>query len=225
MTKRGHGEPLLYKKLDIPPIFLAETCSVAIAEWDNGRWRAICSGAGHVMDERGNALLHLGKDQVPHGQEVRVARFIQNDPRPQMIIRYNGHTPDVMVVDTQGNVRNKFELNPSPNNTGMEAIYWNGRAAPAVLYNGGMLWKIDRVPGQIGEASVALPELPPPAGPSRMGWYHCIPADVCGDSREEILLYNPWDTSVYIYTPHPLTEDAYERYRPSPRQYNARLMD
>ena len=58
-----------------------------------------------------------------------------------------------------------------------------------------------------------------------MPWHHTIPANLCGDDREELLLYNPWDTAVYIYTPAPLDPSAYDRYRPTARQYNARLMD
>ena len=64
--------------------------SVAIAEWDNGEIRAICSGFGHVMDHCGNVVLRLGEEKVPHGQEVRVARFSARDPSPQMVIRYQG---------------------------------------------------------------------------------------------------------------------------------------
>lgn len=58
-----------------------------------------------------------------------------------------------------------------------------------------------------------------------MGWYHCVPADLCGDEREELLLYNPWDRFIYIYTPEPFFEAEYVGYRPGARQYNARLMD
>ncbi len=59
----------------------------------------------------------------------------------------------------------------------------------------------------------------------RMAWYHCIAADVCGDDREELILYDPWSPQIHVYTPHPLIPDAYRGYRPTPRQYNPRLMD
>ena len=193
--------------------------SVSITEWDNGQVRAICSGFGHVMDGCGNVVLRLGEEKVPHGQEVRVARFSADDPAPQMVIRYQGHNTDVMVVDTKGNCLNDFRLNPSPNNTGIEVVYWNGSDAPALLYNGGMLWL------PVEGTSIPLPGLPDPRPVGRMAWYHCIPADVCGDEREEVVLYNPWDTAIYIYTPHPLDESLYQGYQSSARQYNVRLMD
>jgi hypothetical protein len=58
-----------------------------------------------------------------------------------------------------------------------------------------------------------------------MGFYHCIPADICGDDREELVLWDPTSTTVYIYTPAPFEEGAFCRYRHGPRQYNPRLMD
>jgi hypothetical protein len=101
----------------------------------------------------------------------------------------------------------------------METVYWDGHDRQAMLYNGGMLWHGN------GTLRAELPGLPPPVGDTKMGWYHCIPANVCGDPREELVLYNPWDRHVWIYTPAPLKENAYRGYQPGPRQYNARLMD
>jgi len=210
---RADGTPYWERKLGL------HMDSVAITEWDNGHVRAICSGFGHVMDERGKAVLSLGEEIVPHGQEVRVARFSAEDPAPHMLIRYNAHTPEVILVNTEGETLRRFQLNPTPNNTGMEVIYWQGPGAPAALVNGSMLWD------PATETAAALPGLPEPQGPHRSGWYHCIPADICGDPREEALLYNPWDRVVYVYTPAELDEAAYTGYRPTPRQYNARLMD
>jgi hypothetical protein len=207
------GEPLWEKAL------APHMDSVAIATWDKGRKRAICSGHGHVLDAEADVLVRLGPEAVPHGQEVRVARFLEDEPEPQMVIRNHGHEPAVILVDTAGQIRRRLQLNSSPNNTGMEPVYWRGQAAPALLYNGGRLWDLDR-----GE-SVALPHLPAPVGPSRMGWYHAIPADVCGDAREELVVYNPWGRSVYIYTPSPFDDNRYSGYKPGPRQYNPRLMD
>ncbi|MHC4403484.1 MAG: hypothetical protein ACYTG0_27825, partial [Planctomycetota bacterium] len=195
--------------------------SVTIAPWDDGH-RAICSGFGHVLDADGAVLLCLGEQAVPHGQEVRVADFRRDLPGPEMAIRYDGHTPKVCVVSSAtGEVVGKLEVNPSPTNVGMEAVYWNGPREPALLTNGGRLWDlhtgVDR----------ELPGLPPPNGGAvhRMAFYHAIPADVCGDRREEVVLWDPTAAHVYIYTPAPLDESAYSGYRPGPRQYNPRLMD
>jgi len=208
---------VLWEKLLAP-----HTDSVAIAEWEPGIMRAFASGHGHVLDATGHPVLRLGPDLVPHGQELRVARFFADRAGQQMLIRCQGHAPTALAVDSCGEILSRFELNATTNHTGMDAVYWNGPDAPALLANGDHLWT------GAGEMAWTLPGLPMlPGNPEalRMSWYHCIPADVCGDTREEVVLYNPWGACVYIFTPFPCEEAAYRGYRPGPRQYNVRLMN
>ncbi|MCZ6634494.1 MAG: hypothetical protein O7G87_13900 [bacterium] len=193
--------------------------SVAILPWDGTQMRAICSGGGHILDQDGGIVLALDEEIVPHGQEVRIGHFIPDRPAPQMAIRYRGHNPDLLMVDNTGQKITHFRLNHSPNETGMEVVHWNGPDGPDLLYNGGILFD------GWGEPVISLPGLPPPQGPEKMGWYHCYPANVCGDIREEVVLYNPWTSDIFIYTPEPLDETCFSTYCSGPRQYNARLMD
>ena len=192
--------------------------SVSISPWDNGKMRAFGSGFGHVLDEKGNTILKLGEEIVPHGQELRIAHFDPSVPGPQMAIRYKGHNPSIILVGVDGKIIRRFELNDSPNQTGMEAVYWQGPKRPALLYNGGMLWNGD------GTLYAKLPGLPKPQGSPKQGWYHCIPADLWGDEGEEVIIYNPWDSFVAIYGSSSKSTD-FKMYQPTPRQYNARLMD
>ncbi|MBD3672945.1 MAG: hypothetical protein HUJ26_05405 [Planctomycetaceae bacterium] len=210
------GRPLWEKKLG------RNMDSVAITAWDNGHARAICSGFGHVMSAKGDAILSLGEQEVPHGQEVRVADFRQDLPGPEMILRNEGHTTSALLVSSHTNeIVDRFELNFSPTNVGMEPVFWNGPHRAALLYNGGWLWDVASKQGR------ELPDLPPPGGNEihRMGFYHAIPADLCGDQREELVLWDPTAKQVYLYTPKPLNESAYRVYVAGPRQYNPRLMD
>jgi len=196
--------------------------SVAIDRWSDGQMRAFCSGHGTVFDSRGEVAVSLGAEAVPHGQELRVAHFIKGLPGNQMIIRCNGHTPDVLVVTGEGRIAGEWFLNPTTNNTGMEAVYWDGPKNAALVCNGAALWRAS------GSLEHLLPGLPTPLGNKerlRMSWYHCIPANVCGDEREEVVIYNPWDSFVNIYTPAPYDESAFEGYRAGPRQYNVRIMN
>jgi len=191
--------------------------SVLVQEWD-GRVRAICSGYGHVLDERGEPLVSLGGDLVPHGQEVRCGDLRADSPGNELVLRYDGHTPRVMIVGQGGEVLDRFEVPESPNNTGLEVVRWNAPGAPGVIYSPAAF-----VDGH-GRRVADFPELPEPTG-GRQGWFHCFPADVCGDEREEVVLYDPQGASVFIYTPAPLDEAEYETYLHTARQYNARLMD
>lgn len=211
-----NGTPLWEKQLG------RNMDSVVVAPWDEGRVRAFCSGFGHVMDTTGNVVLSLGKEAVPHGQEVRVANF-RNLPGPEMVLRHKGHTTDLLVVSSSSPnaIVDRIQLNSSPTNVGMAEVYWNGPDKPALLYNGGWLWDLESGTGH------PLPNLPAPNGNKihRMAFYHAIPADLCGNNREELVLWDPTARHVYVYTSKPLSESAYKGYEAGPRQYNPRLMD
>jgi hypothetical protein len=196
--------------------------SVTIAAWDGGAVRAIGSGGGHILDADGQIVLRLGEKVVPHGQEVRVADFLTDHPGPEMAIRWNGHTPDLIVVASDGGqVIRRLTLNPTPNNTGMEPVYWNGPSRPALLFNGGWLWDLDRGEG------LALPGLPAPGGAAvhRMGFYHAIAADLVGDQREGLIVWDPTASSVHLFSAAPLDTATAHAFRAGPRQFNPRLMD
>lgn len=209
------GRPLWEKRLG------DNMDSVAITQWDEDKVRAICSGLGHVVNSRGDIILALGKEMVPHGQEVRVANFVDRCPGPEMVLRHLGHKPDIIVVSSsRGEIESRLTLNASPTNVGMETVFWNGSNRPALLYNGGWLWDLQSGRGR------PLPDLPPPNGDRihRMGYYHAIPANLCGDNREELVVWDPTATEVFIYT-QPGHDRSETPFHAGPRQYNPRIMD
>lgn len=191
--------------------------SVLVEDW-GGRPRAICSGHGHVVDERGDALVRLGGELVPHGQEVRCGNLRADRDGSELVLRYDGHEPRVMIVGQEGKIVDLFEVPESPNNTGLEIVQWNGADRPGLIFSPAAL-----MDGH-GRMVTDFPGLPEPTG-GRQGWYHCFPADICGDPREEVVLYDPQAASVFIFTPEPLDESVYAGYLHTARQYNARLMD
>jgi hypothetical protein len=175
-----------------------------------------------VISAQGQPVLALGSERVPHGQEVRVADFDATWDGPEMLLRAEGHTPKVHLVSSQtSSIVRTFSLQRSPTNVGMETVYWDGPDQPARLFNGGWLWDVAN--GRGGP----LPELPPPGGSQvhRMGFYHAIAANLCGDDGEELVVYDPTGTEVYVYTRRPLDASRLPRYQHGPRQYNPRLMD
>ena len=189
--------------------------SVAIAKW-NGEMVAFCSGYGHVVSAKGKVLLTLGKEKVPHGQELRVGDFDDKSVGDEMVIRHKGHKQDVIVVSSKGKILREFQLNSSPNETGIEEIRWFGVDKRSLLFNGGQLWNGD------GTLYTKLPGLPEPIGDRRQGWYHCIPADLAGDEGDEVVTYNPWDKYIFIYSKE---KADFKKFKPTSRQYNVRLMD
>jgi hypothetical protein len=192
--------------------------SVLVEPWGNtSSPRAIVSARGMVLDGTGRRLFELGLEMVPHGQEIRCGRYHADSSERELVIRYNGHHPDLLIAGTEG-VRTRFRVDESPNNTGLETIRWNGAAGPDLIYSPAALWDGD------GNRAVDFPDLPPARG-GKMGWYHCFPANVCGDDREEVILYDPYQDRVHIYTQEPPLASAFGWYQHTARQYNTRLID
>ncbi len=194
--------------------------SVLVVPWNAevGNPQAVLSAGGQILDGRGEKIFELGMDIVPHGQEVRCGAFHGPGKGLEMVIRYNGHHTDLIVVDHDGQICSRFQVDESPNNTGLETIHWRHTGEPDLIFTPSALW------GGDGQRAVRFPDLPPPAG-GKMGWYHCFPADVCGDERDEVILYDPYQDSVHIYTPAPLNPAAFTGYRHTDRQMNTRLID
>jgi hypothetical protein len=191
--------------------------SVLVESWDVASpARAIVSAGGLVLDGTGQRLFELGMDVVPHGQEIRCGRYHAECKDRELAIRYNGHKAELLVAGPAG-VLSRFRVDESPNNTGLETISWNGSAGPDLIYSPAALWDGD------GNRVIQFPDLPAPSG-GKMGWYHCFAANVCGDEREEVILYDPNQDRVHIYTQEP-PQDAFSGYQHTPRQYNARLID
>jgi len=197
--------------------------SVAIDVWDSPNIRAISSGTPQVMGFRPEPILSLGDDIVPHGQEMKVADFIHSSKDVEMVIRNRGHNTHVIVVSNQGEILLETDLNEVPNNTGMESIHLYGPEEPALLSNGNLIWNLEN------QTSVTLAGLPDPNGMEvhRMAFYHAIPADLTGDGKEDLVLYDPTATSVFVYSIDDLqkTTSQENRFIAGPRQYNPRLMD
>ena len=196
--------------------------SVAIVDWDgnldNGR-EIVMSGFGQVVNAAGKVLMRLGEAVVPHGQELRCGPFRLDVPGLQMAIRYDGHTNKILMADRAGKVISKFTVDHSHIEVGMETVYWHGFDRPALLYSPTALYD-----GH-GRKVVTLPGIPHASKRGRMGWHHCIPADIDGSGREAIVLHDPYTDEVFVYGAKPLTKGPPVGYRHTVRQYNVRLMD
>ena len=69
------------------------------------------------------------------------------------------------------------------------------------------------------------PEDLPPRSERAARTHRDDPANLVGDSREELVIWDPTATHWYMYTPKSLNESLPHEYRHEPRQYNPRLMD
>jgi hypothetical protein len=179
----------------------------------------IISGYGQVVRQNGEVLLSLGKKVVPHGQELRVAKFRADLPGLQMAIRYNGHNAGTLIADRGGKILCNFQVDPSHRYIGLEAIQWEGPGKAALLYAPSALWS------GYGKKVVEMPDLPAESKLGMMGFYHCIPAQVDGSKKESIVLYDPFAQEIFVYGKAPLRTGVPNGYVHTQRQYNVRLMD
>ena len=191
--------------------------SVIIDQWDEEN-AAIISGGGQVLDKNGDHLLELGHKYIPHGQEVRFGKLSNHYKGKQLVFRYNGHTTQVMVVTQEGEILSRFDVDESPNNTGLEIINWDEKY-PGLIYSPVGLYNL------FGEKIVFFPDLPDPTG-GRMGWYHCLPINLYENDFEEIILYDPYSYEIFIYGSSQIDRDKeFFAYKHTPRQFNPRIMD
>ena len=196
--------------------------SVAIVDWDgdlrNGL-EGVLSGYGQVVRASGEVILKLGEKLAPHGQEVRCGRFRDDMPGAQMALRWNGHEPDILIAGREGEVSSRFKVDRSPLNVGMETVRWYGPDRPDLLCAPPALWD------GWGRRVLVLPDMPKPSGRARDAWFHCIPADLEGDGRESVVLFDPCMDEMSVYGARPLKQTPPKGYRHTARQYNARIMD
>jgi len=196
--------------------------SVVIADVDgglpNGR-ECVLSGFGQVIDADGDVIFKLGEEIVPHGQEVRVANFRHDLPGMEIVLRYNGHRNKLLFSDSKGRILTRFTVDHSPIEVGLSPVYWNGRNESMLLYSPPALWD------GYGRKVVRLPKLPKPSRRGRMGWFHCIPAQLDNSGRESIIVYDPFTDELFVYGQRPLLQERPDSYRHTARQYNPRLMD
>lgn len=196
--------------------------SVVIADIDgdlaNGR-ECVLSGFGQVVDIDGDVVFKLGEEAVPHGQEVRVGNFRDDLKGLEIALRYRGHRNKIMFVDNGGRILQKFTVDHSPIEVGLTPVYWSGQDQPMLLYSPPALWD------GYGQKVVQLAQLPEPSRRGRMGWFHCIPAQLDDSGRESIIVYDPFTDDIFVYGQAPLKQTPPTGYRHTARQYNPRLMD
>ena len=74
-----------------------------------GRCEPSAAASGHILDENGQVILKLGEEQVPHGQEARVADFDVTSPGAGDDHPLSKATdPHVLVVANDGQIVRRF---------------------------------------------------------------------------------------------------------------------
>ena len=178
------------------------------------------------MSAKGDMLWQKTQEEVSHGQAVWSGNFLSDEPGNEVIILCSGHVGDFMTCRgsdgaTLAHFQHRTVYRAYPD---MPAkVRWSADGSDC-------LWiPVDRalVDGR-GNVVQALDEYDREvqqtlhAGP-RLG---ALPAqafavDLCGDARDELVLYQPYDgQAIYIFTQE---DNAKAKpYRAAPDTYNMR---
>jgi len=168
----------------------------------------ICgTGPAYCMSLQGEIIWEKTRKEVPHGQAIWVGNFLENHSGLEAVILYSGHTGDFMTVDAATGK----ELARFHHYTVQERAYpdfpcpvnWMGTQVQS-------LWiPVDRsvVDGQghvlasLGENEDLVRTILHWGNTKQCPAVQAFALDVCGDEREELILYQPYaGQGILIFT-------------------------
>lgn len=169
---------------------------------------SICgTGPAYCLAGDGTTLWELSTDEVPHGQGIWPGDFIPEEPGSEVIILRQGHRGDFLTVrGSDGEPLAEFQHVFGPRNAYPDLPVPARWAADGSL----ALWiPVDRrlVDGSgalvqdLGELDgYAAGVLSPGTSKSNLA-VQAFALDLCGDEREELVLYQPYrGRSILIFT-------------------------
>lgn len=168
----------------------------------------ICgTGPAYCLAGDGTTLWELSQEDVSHGQGVWAGDFIPEEPGPEVIILRQGHRGDFLTVrGSDGTALATFQHQFGPRDGYPDVpvvVRWSSAGTDA-------LWiPVDRrlVDGygelvqDLGEYDSFVVELLIPGTSKSQLAVQAFALDLCGDAREELVLYQPYSgRSVVIFT-------------------------
>lgn len=188
---------------------------------------SVCStGPAYCLSAQGDVLWQKSKEEVSHGQAIWAGDFIVDEPGNEVVILCSGHVGDFITCrGSDGATLARFQHRST------YRAYPDMPARVRWLADGSdLLWiPVDRalVDGRGKVAQTLGPydrevddRLRGGSAKSQLP-VQAFAADLCGDEREELVLYQPYaGEAIYIFT-----QDAGAREKPyqhSPELYNMR---
>jgi hypothetical protein len=188
---------------------------------------SICgTGPAYCLSLKGETIWEKTTKEVPHGQAIWVANFLADHPGPEAIILHSGHTGDFMTVDAATGkelarfhhytVRKRaYPDFPCP-------VNWTGTQVQS-------LWvPVDRsvvdgrgnVQASLGPYEERVRDTLRWGNSKRNLAVQAFALDLCGDERDELLLYQPYEgRGVFIFT-QPDSDCGEKPYRHVKTAYN-----
>ena len=169
---------------------------------------SICStGPAFCMSLAGDTVWEKTRKDVPHGQAIWVANFLEDHPGLEAIILHSGHTGDFMTVDAATGV----ELARFHHYTVKERAYpdfpspvnWTGRSVQSlwVPVDRSVVDGRGRVQASLGDYEERVHNTLRWGNTKRNLAVQAFALDLCGDERDELLLYQPYEgRGLFLFT-------------------------
>jgi hypothetical protein len=191
----------------------------------------ICNtGPAYCLTADGKTVWEKTQQEVSHGQAGWVGNFLPDRPGLEAVILVSGHYGIFHTFDAEdGRKLAAFE-----HHAGLEhpdgsrkypdmpiKVRWrNGEDSLWVPVDRMILDGRGRVVARLGEMDARVVRELRPGDTKNQLAVQAVPVDLCGDEREEVILYQPYHgKAVYIFTQ--ADSDAAEKpYRPQTNAYN-----
>jgi len=227
LAVNGEGKPIFQR--DLPAH--ADGIDVFTLDGERRLLLTICYvGPAYCLSATGETIWEKTQEEVPHGQAGWVGNFLPDRPGLEAIIQVSGHYGIFHTFAAEdGRKLAAFEHHRGIKHRRGRRKYPDMPVKVRWRPSEDSLWvPVDRmilngrgeVVARLGEMdSQVVRDLRPGARKNQLA-VQAVPVDLCGDEREEVILYQPYHgKAVYIFTQ--ADSDAAEKaYRSQKNAYN-----
>jgi hypothetical protein len=189
---------------------------------------SICTiGPAYCLDPDGTVLWQLSADVVTHGQGIWAGDFLTDEPGVEVVVLRSGHTGEFMTVrGADGAALARFTHSRAPVDSYPDlplAVRWR--------HSGDLLWvPQDRVlvdghglvVADLAPSDEHVVEVLHPGATVTTLAVQAMAMDLCGDERQELVLYHPYAGSSVLFFSQPGHDCAEKPYVHTPAAYNLR---
>jgi hypothetical protein len=189
---------------------------------------SVCGiGPLYCLAPNGSILWQKTREQVEHGQAVWAGNFIEDEPGKEVIVLASGHVGHFITFrGSDGTTLADFEHKKTlPSYPDFPAVVnWKSRDVQSlwipqdrILVDG-----TGRVVAELGPLDEYVNKKLHCGTSWRPVGAQAIALDICGDQRDEVVLYEPYEgESIFIFS-NPDSDQKAKPYVPQPNAYNIR---
>lgn len=189
---------------------------------------SICStGPAFCLSAKGETLWEKSRKDVPHGQGIWVGNFIDNEPGSEAIILRSGHVGDFITVrGSDGTQLAAFRH--TKNYEGYPdfpcVVNWkkNGEQSLWIPIDRTIVDGYGRVIADLGKHETLVKERLQWGETKRHIAVQAFAVDVCGDEREELVLYQPYNGQAILIFTQENSNGKHKPYKHERDAYNIR---